>query len=89
MAEPATTDHPRLYAELCEEYATTPGVSVPDGERGFGSQALKINGAIGDSVDQPGAHETAGHGHAFRGGRQVEHIHVKKGSAWRPEEINS
>ena len=46
MAEPATTDHQRLYAELCEEYATTPGVSVPDSERGFGSQALKLNGAI-------------------------------------------
>ena len=46
MAEPATTDQPRLYAQLCEEYATTPGVSVPDGERGFGSQALKLDGAI-------------------------------------------
>jgi hypothetical protein len=47
MAEPQATDHPQLFAELCEEYATTPGVSVPDGGgRGFGSQALKIDGAI-------------------------------------------
>jgi hypothetical protein len=45
MAEPV--DHPQLFAELCEEYAATPGVSVPDGAgRGFGSQALKIDGAI-------------------------------------------
>ena len=47
MAEADPTDHPQLFAELCEEYATTPGVSVPDGAgRGFGSQALKIGGAI-------------------------------------------
>jgi hypothetical protein len=46
MAGPKSADHPRLFAELCEEYAGTPDVSVPDGGRGFGSQALKINGAI-------------------------------------------
>jgi TfoX/Sxy family transcriptional regulator of competence genes len=46
MAEPQATDHPQLFADLCEEYAATLGVSVPDGGRGFGSQALKINGAI-------------------------------------------
>jgi TfoX/Sxy family transcriptional regulator of competence genes len=46
MAEPKSADHPRLFAELCEEYAGMPAVSVPDGGRGFGSQALKINGAI-------------------------------------------
>jgi hypothetical protein len=40
-------DHPQLFADLCEDYAGTPGVSVPDGGgRGFGSQALKIDGAI-------------------------------------------
>jgi hypothetical protein len=45
MAEPV--DYPQLFAELCEEYAGTPGVSGPDGSgRAFGSQALKIDGAI-------------------------------------------
>jgi TfoX/Sxy family transcriptional regulator of competence genes len=40
-------DHPQLFADLCEDYAGTPGVSVPDGGgRGFGSQALKLDGAI-------------------------------------------
>jgi hypothetical protein len=40
-------DHPQLFADLCEDYAGTPGVSLPDsGGRGFGSQALKIDGAI-------------------------------------------
>jgi hypothetical protein len=47
MAEPDTTDHSLLFAELCEEYTGTPGVSVPDSTgRAFGAQALKINGAI-------------------------------------------
>jgi TfoX/Sxy family transcriptional regulator of competence genes len=47
MAEPGAVDHPQLFGELCEEYAATAGVSVPDGGgRGFGSQALKIDGAI-------------------------------------------
>jgi hypothetical protein len=46
MAGPKSADHTRRFAELCEEYATVPGVSVPDGGRGFGSQALRINGAI-------------------------------------------
>jgi hypothetical protein len=46
MAGPKSADHPQLFAELCEEYATVPDVSVPDGGSGFGSQALKINGAI-------------------------------------------
>jgi hypothetical protein len=44
---PEPVDYPQLFAELCEEYAGAPGVSLPDaGGRGFGSQALKINGAI-------------------------------------------
>jgi hypothetical protein len=47
MAEHEGVDHPQLFADLCEEYAATPEVSVPDGPgRGFGSQALRINGAI-------------------------------------------
>jgi hypothetical protein len=47
MTEPGAVDHSQLFARLCEEYAATPGVSVPDGAgRGFGSQALKIDGAI-------------------------------------------
>jgi hypothetical protein len=47
MTEPGAVDHPQLFTDLCEEYAATPGVSVPDGAgRGFGSQALKIDGAI-------------------------------------------
>jgi hypothetical protein len=47
MAEPEATDHSQLFADLCEEHAGTPGVSVPDSTgRAFGSQALKINGAI-------------------------------------------
>src|SRR5215208_8185983 len=36
-----------LFAELCDEFASTPGVSVPGcGGQGFGSSALKINNAI-------------------------------------------
>jgi len=47
MVGPKSADHPQLFEELCDEYAGTPGVSVPDGTgRAFGSQALKINGAI-------------------------------------------
>jgi TfoX/Sxy family transcriptional regulator of competence genes len=46
MAGPEATDHPQLFVELCAEYATMPGVSVPDGGQGFGSQALKVNSAI-------------------------------------------
>jgi hypothetical protein len=40
-------DHLQLFADLCEDYGGRPGVSVPDsGGRGFGSQALKLDGAI-------------------------------------------
>jgi hypothetical protein len=47
MAEPTSLDPSQLFAVLCEECAATPGGSVPDGAgRGFGSQALKIDGAI-------------------------------------------
>src|SRR5215204_6628882 len=36
-----------LFAALCDEFASTPGVSVPgSGGRGFGSSALKINNSI-------------------------------------------
>ena len=36
-----------LFAALCDEFAGTPGVSVPGiGGRGFGSSALKINNSI-------------------------------------------
>jgi len=36
-----------LFAALCEEFAGTPGVSVPRSSgRGFGSSALRINHSI-------------------------------------------
>ena len=36
-----------LFAELCEEFAGTPGVTVRgSGRPGFGSSALKINNSI-------------------------------------------
>jgi hypothetical protein len=38
--------HAELFARLCEEFIGTPGVTVPDGGRGFGSSALKINNSI-------------------------------------------
>ena len=38
--------HAELFASLCEELAGTPGVSLPDSGRGFGSSALKINNSI-------------------------------------------
>lgn len=36
------------FKELVEEFAASPGVSVPGepGRRGFGSSALKVNGSI-------------------------------------------
>jgi hypothetical protein len=38
--------HAELFANLCEEFAGTPGVTLPDSGRGFGSSALKINNSI-------------------------------------------
>jgi hypothetical protein len=35
-----------LFESLCNEYAGTEGVTVPDGGSGFGSNALKINKSI-------------------------------------------
>jgi hypothetical protein len=36
-----------LFASLCDEFAGTPGVTVPgSGRPGFGSSALKINNSI-------------------------------------------
>ena len=36
-----------LFAALCDEFAGTPGVTVPgSGRQGFGSSALKINNSI-------------------------------------------
>src|SRR5215212_210049 len=38
--------HAELFASLCEEFAGTLGVTLPDSGRGFGSSALKINSSI-------------------------------------------
>lgn len=38
--------HAELFASLCEEFAGTLGVTLPDSGRGFGSSALKINNSI-------------------------------------------
>jgi hypothetical protein len=38
--------YPELFANLCEEFAGTPGVTLPDSGRGFGSSAIKINNSI-------------------------------------------
>jgi TfoX/Sxy family transcriptional regulator of competence genes len=38
--------HPEIFANLCEEFAGTPGVTLPDSGRGFGSSAIKINNSI-------------------------------------------
>ena len=35
-----------LFESLCDEYAGKPGVTVPDGGSGFGSNAIKINKSI-------------------------------------------
>jgi hypothetical protein len=35
-----------LFEVLCDEYAGRPGVTVPDGGTGFGSNAIKINKSI-------------------------------------------
>lgn len=40
-------DAPALFADLCDEYAGITGVTGPEGSRrGFGSDALKVNGRI-------------------------------------------
>ena len=43
---PDDVDYAELFSALCAEYAGVTGVSVPDGGRGFGSDALKINNKI-------------------------------------------
>jgi hypothetical protein len=43
---PDDLDYAELFSALCGEYAGVTGVTVPDGGRGFGSQALKINNKI-------------------------------------------
>jgi hypothetical protein len=35
-----------LFESLCDEYSDVTGVTVPDGGRGFGSNAIKINKSI-------------------------------------------
>jgi hypothetical protein len=35
-----------LFESLCDEYAGKPGVTVPEGGSGFGSNAIKINKSI-------------------------------------------
>ena len=42
----ADLDYTELFAALCAEYSGVTGVTVPDGGRGFGSAALKINNKI-------------------------------------------
>jgi hypothetical protein len=39
-------DYAELFSALCAEYASVTGVKVPDGGRGFGSEAIKINNKI-------------------------------------------
>jgi hypothetical protein len=39
-------DYAELFSALCGEYSGVTGVSVPEGGRGFGSTALKINNKI-------------------------------------------
>ena len=34
------------FAALAEEFAGRPGVDMPEARRGFGSDALKVNGSI-------------------------------------------
>ena len=41
------TGHRELFKALCTEYTGVDGVHVPDGsDRGFGAQAIKINGVV-------------------------------------------
>jgi hypothetical protein len=48
MTSPLPVQPAACFAELIAEFADRPGVTVPgaDGRRGFGSNALRINGAI-------------------------------------------
>ena len=41
-----TESHAALFESLCDEYAGVPGVTVPQGGSGFGSNAIKINKSI-------------------------------------------
>ena len=43
---PDEVDYAELFSVLCAEYSGVTGVSLPDGGRGFGSTALKINNKI-------------------------------------------
>jgi hypothetical protein len=43
---PDDLDHAELFSALCAEYAGVTGITVPDGGRGFGSNALKVNNKI-------------------------------------------
>jgi hypothetical protein len=43
---PADLDYAELFSALCAEYTAVTGISVPAGNRGFGSQALKVNNKI-------------------------------------------
>lgn len=43
---PDDVDHTELFSALCTEYSGVTGIAVPDGGRGFGSNALKINNKI-------------------------------------------
>jgi hypothetical protein len=41
-----TENHAAWFESLCDEYAGVPGVTVPQGGSGFGSNAIKINKSI-------------------------------------------
>ena len=43
---PGDLDYAELFSALCAEYSGLTGITVPDGGRGFGSSALKINDKI-------------------------------------------
>jgi hypothetical protein len=43
---PASMSAAELFETLCEEFAETPGVTLPGDGRGFGSRALRINRSI-------------------------------------------
>jgi hypothetical protein len=48
MTKPFIDQPAECFAELVADFSARPGVTVPgaDGRRGFGSSALRINGAI-------------------------------------------
>ncbi len=43
---PDQVDYAELFSALCAEYAGVTGTTGPNGSRGFGSNALKVNNKI-------------------------------------------